>query len=140
MVCSLSRFCCSMANSRSSGVDRLLLSSGGGGMAIQLYWLVSSTIFFFTFPLAFIDCYLPLFDGQSPSFVLERLSPQRFETVQTNNDKLALLDGQAVPRLPVLLQKREILQCISTTFNQMSLSFNLVNPLTLTGSARTRLR
>lgn len=31
------RFCCSMARSRSSGVDRLLLSSGGGGMAIQLY-------------------------------------------------------------------------------------------------------
>lgn len=35
-------FCCSMARSRSSGVDRLLLSSGGGGMAIQLYWRFST--------------------------------------------------------------------------------------------------
>ncbi len=37
--CSLFLFCCSIANNRSSGVDKLLLSSGGGGMAIQLYWL-----------------------------------------------------------------------------------------------------
>lgn len=36
------RFCCSMAMSRSSGVDKLLLSSGGGGMAIQLYWRFST--------------------------------------------------------------------------------------------------
>ena len=36
------RFCCSMASSRSSGVERLLLSSGGGGMAIQLYWRFST--------------------------------------------------------------------------------------------------
>ena len=35
--CSLTRFCCSMASNLSRGVDKLLLSSGGGGMAIQLY-------------------------------------------------------------------------------------------------------
>ena len=36
-ACSLFRFCCSIANNLSNGVDKLLLSSGGGGMAIQLY-------------------------------------------------------------------------------------------------------
>lgn len=60
---------------------------------------------------------IPLFDGQSPAFIFERLSPQRFETIQTNDNKLTFFDGQTVPRLAVLLQKWKILLKINNNID-----------------------